>query len=412
MSELWIFRGTQPVIWRIPVNLTLKPRSELRGYRVKDRMERPHLTPAVPLLRCQREALHKFFSGQRHLECVAGEWRFKVPRGRPFATETVLAEIGATRAAAEDPEEYLVWGAPRPPLAKLTPIQKERREWLEDLLSKGVGESVEQLAYFWKSFCQHIAHTLLNKEKPVDCYFFRLHNCPLRRGWPSWIHRYGGGHPKRPTAVLRTVMGSGNILAFDVEGDHALRHIEIEHTAEWWKLIRKVEGQRRRKLGPEKYAKHFQRSLERFALTAWHLFCINRAEMVQTSARRFSNGRRGGFRFVPDKVARTLWSAPYKPRHTPDKATRNHLRHAIKAVQETLSGTDGFLSAVSYIRPKKEAVRKPADEGVGPAVDQPGDGARGSDGVLLQPTCQKLVPECEVLAPRTGIDGDGVASGT
>lgn len=374
MAETWIFRGTQPVVWRIPVNLTLKPCSELRGYRVKLRMELPHLSPAVPLLRCQREALHKFFSGQRHLECVGGEWRFKVPRGRPFTTETILAEIGATRAPGEDPEEYLVWGAPRPPLGKLTPIQKQRREWLEDLLSRGVGESVEQLAYFWKSFCQHMAHTMLNKEKPVDCYYFRLHNCPLRPCWTAWIGRLGGSQHKKPTGVLRHVLGSGNILAFDVEGEHALRHIEIEHAVEWWKLVRKVEGQRRRKLGPEDYARHFQKSLERFALTAWHLFCLNRSEMAQTHARRVPHGRRGGFRFVPDPVARTVWRAAYKPARAPIKATLRHLQGAIAGAEAALSRTYGRVPAVPDLRPAEEAMRQPTAEGPGPAVDESRNG--------------------------------------
>ncbi len=53
MSEVWIFRGTQPVLWRIPVRVTMrKPTEGFMKWRQERFKERAHFEPAVPLLSC------------------------------------------------------------------------------------------------------------------------------------------------------------------------------------------------------------------------------------------------------------------------------------------------------------------------------------------------------------------------
>ncbi len=207
-------------------------------------------------------------------------------------------------------------------------------------------------------------------------------------------------------------MGSDEMLAFDVDGEHCLRHIEIEHTDEWWKLIRKAEGHRRDKLGPEKYARSYQQSLRRFALTAWALHLRWYQEMAQDGLCRVAYGPGGGFRFVWDPMARAVRRAPYKRGRPPVRATIRHLKDAIERVEKTLPRAHGRVPKVSDIRPEAEAVRKPENERAGPAVDQPGDGARGSDGVLLFSPTQIKNRESAVLASRAGLDGDGLADRT
>lgn len=415
MSELWVFRGTQPVLWRIPVRIVFRARNARRpklGLLA-------HLEPAVPLLGCQRVALNQHFRAFKAVQNVDGRWQIKghVPVGpcpNPLSRggwryEVRLRGMGGVKIAADDPEDHLVWGARRPPARKFKPEEKERRAWLEELLARGVGDSYEQLAYFWREFCLHLAHTLLNEEQPVDCFLFKLHNCPLRTNWKEWM---GGKPPKEPRHLLWRVLGGGRILAFDVEGEHALRHIELEHTREWWKLVRKVEGRRRYVKGREEYARMFQKSLERFALTAWRLFWRHREEMAQASADRVPHGRGGGFRFVPNPVARSMRGEAYKLGRAPTRATLNHLRWAIKRAKEALPRAHGRLPAVSDLRPAVEAVRQPADARAGSAVDQSGDGTGGSDGVLLCADPKKLVSKSEMLAARAGLDHDGLAGGT
>lgn len=405
MSEVWIFRGTQPVVWRIPCKVAMRPRSDLRGIYLRRSPERLHLDPAVPLLRCQRTALDKFFAKQKVVEWVTGQWRLK-HAWHNYAAR--LEAMGGVRATSGDPEDHLVWSGRRPPAGKLKPAQKERRAWLEEMLARGGGETLEQLSYQWREFCLHIAHTLINREQPVDFYWFKLHNCPLRA---DWMNHLGRPAPYLAVNLLRKAMEGCRIMAMDIEGQHCLRHIELEHTAEWWKLVRKAESQRRRESGPEKYARNFQGSLERFALTAWALFWSHRKEVAQAHARRVSHGRRGGFRLVPDPMARNVYGTAYQLVYPPDKATRKSLQEAIAHVQKTLSRAHGGVSKVSDLRPSAKVVRQPEDERAGPAVGQPGDGARGSDGMLLHDGSSRVVSDKEVLAPRAGVGDDGLAGG-
>lgn len=400
-QDVWIFHGSEPVMWRIPVKIIFTT-----DERFKSKRQITWLEPAVVLMGAQRLALNNFLRSQKGLENEDGKWRFVYPQKRYW---TRLENLGATRATSDDPEDHLVWGARRPPMDKMTPDQTARRAWFEDLLARGVGDSVEQLAHYWRAFCIHIAHTLINKEQPVDCYFFKLHNVPLRSDWKEFVT--ATKPPKEPRFLLVRILASGRMLAFDVEGDHCLRHIELEHTDEWWKLIRKAESERRDRKGREEYANSFQRSLERFALTGWRLYCIHRKEMVQTCAIRVPNGRNGRFRFVPHKVARPMCVETYIFGRNPTPATFKHLRWAIKSSKKYLFTPNGFLSSVPRVRLEKKVVRQPEDERPGPEVDEPGDGGSGGDGVLVCHDRVCVVQEKEVLASRTGDNDDGLAAG-
>jgi len=414
MNEVWIFRGTKPVVWRIPVKIVFQQDPQRSSKR-----QRAILQPAVPLLGCQRQALDQHFQGFKAVENIDGRWRIKghVPigpcthtRGRSgWRYEVRLSRMGGCKITADDPEDHLVWGARRPPDSKAKPESKERREWLADLLARGVGDSLEQLEYFWRAFCLHIAHTLINREAPVDCHYFRLHNCPLRADWMDYIGRPA---PYKAVNLMRHAMEGSRIMAMDIEGQHCLRHIELEHTAKWWNLVGKAESQRRRAAGPEKYARNFQGSLERFAPTAWALFWSHRKEMVQAHARRVSHGHRGGFRLVPDPMARNVYGAAYHIVRSADKPTLKSLREAIAHTRAALSRAHGRVPAVSDLRPAAQVVRKPQGDGHRSAVDQPGDGARGGDGVLVRDDLGGVVPDETLLVARAGVDGDGMAAGT
>ncbi len=402
MSELWIFRGTQPVVWRIPVRVEFV--TEKRDYRTAQ--DYAHLQPAVQLLGVQRVALNNHFRAYHNLICEDGKWSFRNPNKVTYFEH--LEKMGASRATSDDPEDHLVWGARRP-AGKLRPVQKKRRAWLEDLMARGVGETLEQLEYYWRSFCLHIAHTLINCEQPVDCYFFRLHNCPLR---PRWHEEFFWNKiPCEPSPFLKKLLLEPWLLEFDVARECCLRQIELEHKPEWRKLVAKSEFTRRQRLGPEKYAKHIVRSVQRFTPVAWRLHQAWWSEMANSHLLNPARGCRGRSCFVSRKVAGKVRRKAFGYSEISDAAYRNSLLTP-RRVSEKVSRKNGRVSKVPHLRPAEEAVWKPTDQRPGPAVDQPRDAARGGDGVLVPVESQKLAPAGEVLAPRAGVDGDGLAGGT
>lgn len=352
-------------MWRIPVKIVIEERRVGPPTRRGRTKRFTCLEPAVTLLGVQRLALNSVLRNYPVLESVDGKWQF---RGHCEA-KTHLPHMGAVRATTDDPEDHLVWG-PRPvPLGDMKPREAERRAWLEDLLARGGGQSIEQLSFQWRAFCVHIAHTLLNREEPVDCYLFKLHNCPLR---PRWHEEFFWKKIKcEPKPFLKHLWFEPWLLEFYVAGDHCVRQIELEPTREWRRLTIKVEAERRRRLGPERYAQYYATSVRRFTPVAWRLHKAWWAEMAFSRLIHSAGGLGRGFTTVSDKVAREMCRKTERHRN----ALRTvHRRKITIRLNKALSRKNGRVSPVSDLRPEAQDVRQPEGEGSGPAVEKPGDG--------------------------------------
>ncbi len=366
-DELWVFRGTTPVMWRIPVKLVKRP-MVVKNKTWKSMVS--YLEPAVALLGCQRRALNEFLESCKAVQYADG-WRLKGTRQRGQVFEETMRGMKALRATSDEPEDHLVWGPRPPPIERMKPAQGERRKWLEEMLARGGGISLEQLTWQWREFCLHIAHTLINREEPVDCIFFKLHNCPLRSRWrEEFFYRKV---PCDPDSFLKKILCERHMREFDSGGGYCLRRIEIEETQAWRKLIQRTESTRLGLLGPKQYAENFTKSVERFYPVAWRLHQAWLSEMARSrigspvgglGSRVYvmSKPLEGRVQREAARIVETILAKPTKQQ-----------RQLITRYKRKAAGKNGRLPRMSDIRRALAAMRKSADERARPAVVEPGN---------------------------------------
>lgn len=151
-------------------------------------------------------------------------------------------------------------------MSKHSPIQitqecledLDRRDFLNAVHARGVGKNIEEVRQWWFHFCNEMFDWLVNKERPVDFYFIKLHQSPYRQDWKDIVTRSVAHHRNSPEVlrdnqeILRR-MTQLDLLA--VRGPCCLRNVEVEHLLLWWTTLSKAERNRMKKLGPNHYAK-------------------------------------------------------------------------------------------------------------------------------------------------------------
>jgi hypothetical protein len=148
---------------------------------------------------------------------------------------------------------------------------RDRREFLEYVHACGVGQSIEEVRQWWCHFCNAALDWLINKERPVDLYFLKLHQSPYRQDWKDIVSRsvpHKGNHPHILRDHTEFLKRATQLDLAAMRGRACLRNVEVEHLPLWWSMLSKAEKYRLRKLGPHRYAKAFLDSvLRRLAAT-------------------------------------------------------------------------------------------------------------------------------------------------
>lgn len=395
--ELWLLCGREPVLFRLPYFVTWEG-------------EEAVLTAAIHFRRMEKEAAARIL-------CLHGK-----PRRDQWVVSQLMLEKVAERTRGGDPEAYYAWNQPRPAPHRMIEGREERSEFTDALYQAGVGDSPEQVAYFWKQFCQHSAHWLMNKEKPVDMIFLRLHNTPYRPNWkiillqrfrrlgPALAHANTQERDRRlHQSGFYEELLSLDLLAFQTKHQTCYRQVEVEHRKPWWKLVKRTELTRLRQ-GPYRYADYFLDSMRRFIPTAVRLYTLWLAHLNKPCVADCEGGRDGRIRFVPNVLAGRLHPSSREYHGLPPQVLNKLPRFKAASVPDHLLAADGQLPALSAVQPAVEDLRDAEYTGPGPAVGKPIDGGGGSDGLRVPASVEELASG-DVLAARTGVDEPRLAGG-
>lgn len=291
-EELWILRGNEPVLWTVPFFLLWEERDvEATLYCSIDMP--PFMMDAANsvLLNCARP-----FNGM---------WRI---------TKDALERIAYRVDPPVNAHLYLSWERRREYQEPKHYPEKtiDLNDFIDSLYQRGVGKSRDEVAYWWRQFCNHMLDWLVMKEKPVDLGFMKLHPTHYRQNWkPLLLGRF----PKFGIAIhklvdpelkymlhkigfLEALLGM-DILAMHHGRHYLYRNVEIELGRTWLRSVRDVEVERRRRLGVFLYAQHSMDSVRRGLPTMLRLYRQWLAHIARPSVKDLPGGRRGKFRMVP-----------------------------------------------------------------------------------------------------------------
>jgi hypothetical protein len=366
MRELWVLHGRVPVIWRLPVYVTWT------GDKSSGQID-----AGVHFFQHWWAAVNQLLG--LHGERKGKQWQI---------SEFSLKQIGEITKGG-DPELLVMWGSPRPPDRRADAERIERDAFIDDYLGRGGGLGLDRavLITLWRELCAHAAHWMINKEKPLDLHFIRLHNCPYRANWRTiltqrfrrlgpTLHHMSG--VDREFAIVRSGIRdellSLDLLSFNRNTRTCYRHIEVEHRKSWWKLVLRVERERLLQKGPEGYAEYFIDSLRRFVKPALTLYTSWLAQIASPCVADCESGPDGRIRLVPNHLAGALSPssaeyfglAPVIPNKRP--------RYKPASAAATLFGEDGGVPEMSDLQPSAQDVRERANKAEGPAMVEPGDG--------------------------------------
>lgn len=211
---------------------------------IHDDMAAIRVGAGLHLLTCQRAAAE-----ERLKECGA-----TYSRARWWLQVDQLQEI-ATESVAEDPEALVIW-RPQAFAMKRQAVDPFYIEWckLGPIPDPVVAEMIA------RSLFKHMLGWMLNQEKSVNLQFCTLHPVPYRPNWKSVILSDELGERQLPKPksewfqpapmVRRGVLGhlSHSKLTFYNEEDGLFYWgIEAAPTTMWYRMVRAVEKERRRR---------------------------------------------------------------------------------------------------------------------------------------------------------------------
>lgn len=372
---MWILRGGEPVLWTVPVYV--KWITEEWGT----------LFYALPLLAKQQEAVDAVLA------------KFATPAKGMWEVRKIALERFATLSAGGDPQTFFSWERPR--LVRQSQVAKEERkeitEFLDALYQAGVGKSREEVEYWWLQFCNHALDWLLNKEKPVDMYFLRLHNCPYRQNWRQAILSrfqkvgkllaHSRGKDREFYAVRSGV--TDELLCLDLLAMHrtdgiCYRHVEVEHRPRWWKAVLRVERERMVRLGYIGYASYFMASVRRRLATTIGIYVDWLAAIARPSAADVESGRQGEFRLVPNVPPSDLPHHWAKSEPVPIVVPNSLPKYLPPSKPADLYPAHEMLPKVPAVQPPTQDVRERR-----PDLHRPPDGVARKDGMLVLPAYQE-----------------------
>lgn len=338
---------------------------------------------ATPLMVKQQKAVEHVLNQAG--EPYRGMWRIR---------RTHLEQIGEVTTGG-DPENYFAWE--RPKMSQLPEFQPERRlerdEFLDAIYAAGVGKNRTEVEYWWNQFCKHALDWLVNKDKPVDMYFIRLHNSGYRANWKAVLL---GRFPKLGQLLSHTLgkdqhyfahksglldqMTCLDLLAMNRERGVCYRMVEVEHRPQWWKNILRVEKTRHRRLGSAGYAKYFLESIRSKLGTNLRLYVEFLSNVARPSAADVECGLAGEFRLVPH-LSRSDGVRPL-PRKTvlvPIVVPNDPPTYSPPSDTKQVYPPDAVVSEVPSFQSNPENVRK--SRGV---LSQPDNAGPGTKRVLVR----------------------------
>ena len=228
-KELWTVTGTSPVTWAIP-------------FWVEKHGAIAHIWRAMALTPFQQAALS---SRLGTLPKIANDG-LKISFGQ-------LRRIGQrVKDITAEPEDQFVWERRRRiKIGIKRKSRAERNEFLSLMYLNGVGRSEAELEYWLNQFCNAFLWHLINKETPIDLYFFKLHPSPFRRNW----------HEVSREMKLLHKYSAFKLLAWD--GTACMRGIELEICPTWTRIARRAEADRIEMLGDHGYALRYRAWIKR-----------------------------------------------------------------------------------------------------------------------------------------------------
>jgi hypothetical protein len=346
-EETWVVRGSRPVMWTVPFYVAWTQQGEAR------------LIPAIHIL-------------AKHL-MIINEYMATLGRqeGNEFVLDRRTLEMVAEHVNG-DPEHFFSWESPR--LAQQPQFAPEKRidrdEFLDALYQKGVGISRDEIEFYWNMFCKHAQDWLINKERPVDLYFLKLHNCPLRANWRyALITRFPrigrvlshltGERQEYFTdqCGLSDFMVSLDLLAVNPKERTCYRYVEVEHSKTWWKNVEHVERQRKRLLGEVGYCRYFLESVRRFYKVALRLYVGWLASIARPSGTVRSSTLEGEPIIYPHQQAWYERPSGREARHVPLVVHNQMPDWTPPSLPKDLFEEEGDLSGVPTIRPNGHDMR-------------------------------------------------------
>jgi hypothetical protein len=268
IEEVWLIRGSAPVLWTIPFWINFE----------EERSETATMFSAIPLLRPHLEAVKTLLAEIATYDKAM--WTIN-----RMDIERIGARVDMTTGV--EIEELFTWE--RRKSHQIDPAAREARkdidEFLDSLYQTGLPISRDWLGVIYHQICTHALDWLINKERPLDLYFVKLHNCPFRMDWKEWMARlrrfrckYGSKDLTRRTETLRLE-----------------RWIEVEPAKLWINQVKRVEDLRVQQVGWRKYATYVSRASARFDETSRRIY-DRWVENHRRAPRPFIEGRRAGNR--------------------------------------------------------------------------------------------------------------------
>lgn len=299
--ELWVLSGRSPVLWTIPF------------YVVYDADGMALMESAMILSARQREAVAERLSLTASI------------KGQFWCMKPTDLEQAATIAAGGDPELYFSWSLPRPEEEKHTPDRDDRSEFLDALFMAGVGKTRGELEYYFNQICRHALDWLLNKQKPVDLYFVKLHPTPYRANWKQilcsrypklWRAVGTKTGPRRELMLLQSGFTDDllclDLLAYNVKDDYCYRRVEVEHCKTWWSNVKNTERARMAGRGVYDYAKNVTDCVKKGMEASLRIYGAYLAQIARPSVAHVEGDAYGEYRFIAN-VPRGH-TRPYPPR--------------------------------------------------------------------------------------------------
>ncbi|HEU4344378.1 MAG TPA: hypothetical protein VFU31_22690 [Candidatus Binatia bacterium] len=292
-EELWILRGNEPVLWTVPFFLCWeKPDIEATLYCSLDMPTFMRDAADSVLLNCARPYNGMWRILKEDLERVA--YRVDPP------VNAHLYLSWERRKEYQKPEHH-------------PEMVIDLNDFIDALYQRGVGKSRDEVAYWWRQFCNHMLDWLIMKEKPVDLGFLKLHPTHYRPNWKPLLlsrfpklgialHKLTGIDMKyilQTSGLLEALTGM-DILAMHRERHYLYRNVEIELGKTWYRAARDVELARRRRLGPILYAQHSMDSIRRGLPAMLRIYRQWLARIARPSVKDIPVGSRSRFRMVPN----------------------------------------------------------------------------------------------------------------
>lgn len=367
VSELWKLKGRSPVVWSIPIYVDW----------LCDRPVAGRFFHAIPLTSFQEDAYI----------ALCRQFADRLPDFQ-WAVKKVDLERYAEPCDPQPAHQLFTWEKPQ--LGQQPEFNPEARADRDEFLDAlwQIPElnlpSRDELERLWRLFSEHTCDWLINQEKPVDLYLFKLHLSPYRVGWQDLIHHrfpklaplLRAAHPTEQRRILYSAtsedMASVDLLAL-VDGTLA-RAIEVEHKPAWWRTVRRIEYKRRALLGSQHYAQSLMGSVRRFLLTAGRLLAQWYHATRLPSGADVTGGLHGSYRLLGDFQPRRV----RRPRRLKAPSSTDALPAPVLPPVQTLPPADAPVPALPPVQSQIQDVR----DGRG---DIPGPGGQPPEVGLLVP---------------------------